>query len=113
MTLEQARQLLGWSVPKLAKKAGQKPGAIYDLEHGRNLRPSYVLVMSIFKALQRGGLRGIDIEDIFPLPALPDTPPAQKTEGPDAATGDRPRGKQKRVPGGKHKASVEPTVEAA
>lgn len=71
MTLEQARKLLGWSQQRLADEAGVKQSAIFDLEAGRNSRPAYVLVMNVFRALQRGGLRGIDVEDIFPIPELP------------------------------------------
>lgn len=71
MTLEQARKLLGWTQERLAAEAGEKKSAISDLETGRNENPSYRLVMNTFRALQRGGLRGLDVEDIFKLPTLP------------------------------------------
>lgn len=81
MTLTQARQLLGWNQTRLAKEAGEKISAIFDLESGRNLRPAYVLVMHIFHALQRGGLRGVAVEDIFPVPEPgPSTGEAPTTE---------------------------------
>lgn len=89
MTLTQARQLLGWNQTRLAKEAGEKISAIFDLESGRNLRPAYVLVMHIFHALQRGGLRGVAVEEIFPVPEpgpsvgeSPSTEEARKSEKP-------------------------------
>ena len=68
LTLVQARKLLGLTQQQLADLAGEKRSAIDDLETGRNKRPAYVLVMSLFAALQKAGLKGITVEDIFPLP---------------------------------------------
>ena len=79
MELEQARKLLGWTQGKLAaeadkvaQRAGEKAGTITggtisDIELGRSLRPSYVLVMRIMQALHKGGLAGVKPEDIFPI----------------------------------------------
>lgn len=85
MSLRDARGLLSWSQARLADESGENKSAIADLEQGRNLRPAYVLVMNIFRALQRGGLKGISVEDIFPLP----TPPAAKSRRTAARDDDR------------------------
>lgn len=72
LTLEQARQLLGWTQTRLAREAGEEISTVNDIERGRNKRPAYVVVMRIVQALQRGGLPGVKAEDIFPVPQLPD-----------------------------------------
>jgi transcriptional regulator with XRE-family HTH domain len=66
MTLVDARRLIGWSQRRLAREAGETPTNIADIETGRNARPAYALVMNIVNALRRGGLQGIQPEDIFP-----------------------------------------------
>lgn len=86
MTLETARQMLGWSQVRLAKEAGERTSAIFDLEAGRSKKPSYILVMRIFKALQRGGLRGVKVEDIFPVP----DPPKPSRKGANSVKADAP-----------------------
>lgn len=70
ITLTQARELLGWSQAKLADAAGEKVANIFDLENGRNRRPSFALVMRVVAALQRGGLTGIKPEDLFQVDPL-------------------------------------------
>lgn len=86
MSLEDARKLLGWSQVRLAKEAGERTSAVFDLESGRNKRPAYILVMNIFRALQRGGLKGVSVEDIFPLP----DPPTATKRGRTATTAPSP-----------------------
>jgi transcriptional regulator with XRE-family HTH domain len=71
LTLREARQLLGLSQQQLAERAGEKRSAIDDIENGRSSRPSYELVMNIFRALQGAGLNGIAVEDVFPLEPIP------------------------------------------
>lgn len=83
MTLAEARKILGLSQQQLADLAGEKRSAIDDLETGRNKRPAYVLVMNIFRALQEAGLKGIAVEDIFPLEETAETagPAAKRSKG--------------------------------
>jgi hypothetical protein len=68
-----------------------------------------VLVMNVFRALQRGGLGGIDVQDIFPLPDLPSRPPSQTIEEPAKGPDERrtSRARRKNSGRGKPKASVE------
>lgn len=66
MTLNQARELLGWNRSELARKAGQSVSNIQDLEDGSNRNPSFALVMQVIDALRRGGLKNLQPEDIFP-----------------------------------------------
>lgn len=68
LSLNDARGLLEWSQSRLAEEAGLKPTAISDIETGRTKNPGYTSVMLIVAALQRGGLRGLVAEDIFPVP---------------------------------------------
>jgi len=68
LTLLEARGLLGWSQGRLAEEAGLKTTAISDIETGRTKNPGYSSVMRIVAALQRGGLVGLGLEDIFPVP---------------------------------------------
>jgi transcriptional regulator with XRE-family HTH domain len=65
--LASARQLLGWSQTKLAAEAGAPISTINDLEHGRNVNPSYALVTNVVAALRRGGLAGVTAESLFPV----------------------------------------------
>jgi len=67
MSLTDARVLLGWTLSELAREADVSVSVVHDLENGRNKNPGYQLVMRIVKALQRGGLSGINAEDIFPV----------------------------------------------
>lgn len=67
MTLEQARKLLGWTQSKLAHEAGEPISTISDIETGRNARPAYIVVMRIMGALKKGGLAGVDPQDVFPV----------------------------------------------
>lgn len=68
LTLPEARKLLGLTQQQLADLAGVKRSAIDDIETGRSGNPAYTLVMTIHRALQRAGLKGVDVEDVFPLP---------------------------------------------
>lgn len=70
MTLKEARELAGLSRAALAASAGTTTTTIYDIERGRNLRPSYETVMNIIRALQDAGLKGVTPEQLFPLPEL-------------------------------------------
>ena len=65
--LRQARSLLGWSQSKLADRSGLNVSAINDIESGRSKLPSYEFVMAIVGALKRGGLRGLDVQAVFPV----------------------------------------------
>lgn len=67
MTLEEARQLAGLSRAALAELAGTTGTTIYDIETGRNRRPSFDVVTRIVRALHRSGLRGITAEQLFPV----------------------------------------------
>jgi len=68
LTVAEARKLLGWSPERLAKEAGTAPANIRDIEAGRNANPSHVLVVKVTRAIQRGGLNGVSIDDLFPVP---------------------------------------------
>lgn len=50
---------------RLARESGEHVANIADIEKGRNERPAYALVMNIVNALRRGGLQGIQPEDLF------------------------------------------------
>ena len=67
MTLREARNILGLTQHQLAERAGVKRSAIDDFESGRVLRPAYTTVLNIFNSLQASGLRGLSLEDVFPL----------------------------------------------
>jgi transcriptional regulator with XRE-family HTH domain len=67
MSLEDARRLLGWSLRRLAREADVHVSNIADIEKDRNKRPAYELVMKIIGALRRGGLQGLQPEDLFPV----------------------------------------------
>ncbi len=69
MTLIEARESVGWSRAELARKAGLKDGDIYDLEHGRNRRPSWDSVYKITEALRGAGLKAVTPEQLFPVKA--------------------------------------------
>lgn len=71
MTLQEARQRLGWSQAELARRAGQTHSNVRDLENGRNGNPSHALVMSLVRALRDGGLSELSSEDLFPPSASP------------------------------------------
>jgi transcriptional regulator with XRE-family HTH domain len=68
MTVTEARGLLGWSTERLAKEADTAPANIRDIESGRNANPSHLLVIKIARAIQRGGLNGVSVDDLFPVP---------------------------------------------
>lgn len=73
MNLKEARQMLGWTLDRLAQEAGTTTSNIHGIEIGRNRNPGYVLVMRIVSALRRGGLAGLKPEDIFPVPERQET----------------------------------------
>lgn len=68
VTLHEARKIAGLSRNRLAELAGTTTTTIYDIERGRNQRPSYKTVTQIVRALQNAGLRGITAEELFPVP---------------------------------------------
>ena len=68
-TLIEAREMVGWTQTELAEAAGTAISTISDLERGGNRNPGYALVMRIVGALQRGGMKGLKPEDVFPVPA--------------------------------------------
>lgn len=67
MTLRDARTLAGMTQEKLASLAGTTATTIYDIESGRNARPSHETVVRIVRALQRAGLVGITWDQLFPV----------------------------------------------
>jgi DNA-binding XRE family transcriptional regulator len=67
MTLREARDIAGLSRNRLAELADTTTTTIYDIETGRNARPSYETVVRIVRALQRCGLAGITAEQLFPV----------------------------------------------
>lgn len=69
MTLQEARKIAGLTRRGLADLAGTTDTTIYDIESGRNLRPSHETVTLIVRALQQRGLAGITTEDLFPVKA--------------------------------------------
>lgn len=69
MTLEEARRSVGWNRAELARRAGLKDDVIYDLETGRNRRPSWETVYRVTEALRSAGLRALTPEQIFPVRA--------------------------------------------
>lgn len=67
MTISEARELLGWTQGQLDREAGLPKGTTHDLESGRNRDPRHKTVVRITRALQRGGLKGITEEALFPV----------------------------------------------
>lgn len=70
MTLFEARRIAGLSRQKLAALAGTTTTTIYDIEAGRNQRPSHETVVRIVRALNQHGLAGLTSEDLFPVAAI-------------------------------------------
>lgn len=68
LNLREARELAGLSQSELARRAGLKTSAIFDLESGRVKRPSHETVVLIVRALQTAGLAGITSDKLFPVP---------------------------------------------
>lgn len=66
-TLKEARELLGVSQHALDRKAGIPKGTVWELEMGRNQRPSHETVVRIVRALREFGLAGADAEQLFPI----------------------------------------------
>jgi DNA-binding XRE family transcriptional regulator len=67
VTLREARKIAGLSQQALAEKAGTTTTTIYDIEVGRNHRPSHETVVRIVRALNLHGLAGLTAEDLFPV----------------------------------------------
>lgn len=75
LTLQAARERVGWNRSQLAREAGEKRSAICDIELERSKEPAYTRVVRIFRALRCGGLPDrITIDHIFPV----DPPPCEK-----------------------------------
>ncbi len=68
MTLKDARELAGLSQNELDRRAGLPIGSIFELENGRTKSPSWDRVVRIVRALKRAGLKGVDAEQLFPVP---------------------------------------------
>jgi transcriptional regulator with XRE-family HTH domain len=64
MTLKEARRLTNLTQQKLEELAVVDRGAVYDLEAGRNRRPSHETVTRVVRALRKSGLPGITSDDI-------------------------------------------------
>ena len=71
MTLKDAREIAGLSQSELDRRAGLPQGTVHDIESGRTMSPSWARVVQIVRALQRAGLKGIDGEQLFPVPDIP------------------------------------------
>jgi transcriptional regulator with XRE-family HTH domain len=67
MTLREARDIAGLTRDRLAELSGTTATTIYDIETGRNARPSHETVVRIVRALQRTGLAGVTAEQLFPV----------------------------------------------
>jgi DNA-binding XRE family transcriptional regulator len=67
MTLPEARDLVLVSQRKLDKLAGLRSGTTFQIEAGRNAKPSYETVMRLIRGLQRAGLIGLRHEQIFEI----------------------------------------------
>lgn len=67
LTLVEARERLGWTQSELARQAGESVSNIRDLENGENGNPSWGLVSRVVSALQKGGLKKLRPENIFPV----------------------------------------------
>lgn len=65
--LRAARELAGLTQSELARRAGLKTSAIFDLENGRVKRPSHEAVVLIVRALKAAGLAGITDDQLFPV----------------------------------------------
>lgn len=68
LDLRAARDLAGLSQSELARRAGLKTSAIFDLEAGRVRRPAHETVVRIVRALKAAGLAGITADQLFPVP---------------------------------------------
>jgi transcriptional regulator with XRE-family HTH domain len=68
MTLKVARELAGLSQIELDRRAGLPTGTTHDLESGRVESPSFERVVLIVRALRRAGLKGVEGEQLFPVP---------------------------------------------
>jgi predicted transcriptional regulator len=69
MTLEHARGLVGKGLRELAREAGVDKDVVWRIENKR-VDPadvSYGDIMRIVRALQRAGLSGLRVEDLFPI----------------------------------------------
>jgi len=69
MTLQEARELVKLSQSELDRRAGLPIGTTHDLENGRVDSPSWERVVRIVRALRRSGLKGVEGESLFPVPA--------------------------------------------
>jgi DNA-binding XRE family transcriptional regulator len=78
MTLADARDMLGWTQTRLAREVGAPISTVHELETGANKNPGYALVMRVVKALQKGGLAGLEPEDIFPVVGGQPTPNSKR-----------------------------------
>lgn len=67
MTLKEARDIAGLTQQELANRSGLTQTTIYDLESGRNKKPSHETVVRVVRALQRSGLAGVTAEQLFPI----------------------------------------------
>ena len=67
MTVNEARELLGWSQSELARRAKESVSNIRDLENGVNQNPSWQLVGRVVIALRKGGLKKLQPFDLFPV----------------------------------------------
>lgn len=68
MDLKEARELVKLSQSELDRRAGLPTGTIHDLESGRIESPSFERVVLIVRALRRAGMKGLEAEQLFPVP---------------------------------------------
>ena len=67
ITITDARTLLGWTQSRLARQSGVPISTLNEIESGDNKNPGYQVVMRIVKALQAGGLVGLEPEHVLPV----------------------------------------------
>lgn len=60
-----ARKAAGLTQKELAELSGCTPATVYDIEHGRNLQPSYLNVVRILGVLHTHGLPDITAEQVL------------------------------------------------
>lgn len=67
MTLKDARAALGWSQQKLEAESGVSQQQISRYETGEIERVGLDQAQRIVKALHRAGLKGLTLDDLFPV----------------------------------------------
>jgi transcriptional regulator with XRE-family HTH domain len=69
MTLRAARVALGWTQPRLAEKSGVSQQQISRFENAQIEKVSLDDARAIAKAFHKAGLKGVTVDELFPVPA--------------------------------------------